>query len=218
MITFPQIEILGDVESMAVLLSQSIKPKSEDEVKRWITPERETIIRDCILSAVEEYRTEYSRLRYKHSSRTDASTIHDLMLWNVESRFENDPEVRCMRKRNLFTLNFGNGDVIIRFKKMDKRLNTHNNHTQQSFEFSHQITLFEPSINLNAGYQFVGLGVKVFITCPIDSKNNSWVWELTVVPSENVHEMPKKETPAPRREFKAKKESVVDEEGKPTTN
>jgi hypothetical protein len=83
---------------MAVLLSQGSKQDPGKEVKRWITPEREVAIRGCILSAVDEYRSKYSELRHKHCGRTDASIIHNLMVWNIKHRFENDPEVRCKTK------------------------------------------------------------------------------------------------------------------------
>jgi hypothetical protein len=116
----------------------------------------------------------------------------------------------------------GNGDVIIRFKKLDKKFNTHNIPTQQSMEFNNQIRLFEPSpsVNLNAGYQLVGLDVKAYITYPVDTKNNSWIWELTFVPAKPVLEMPPKKTPAPERKVsqRGEKESGVNEEGKSETN
>lgn len=164
---------------------------NKEQIKRWITPERETTIRNCIVSAFNEYRTKYGALRHKHTPRTSASIIHDLIVWNIKDQFDNYPQTKCLIKQNLFLLIIGNGDVIIRFKKFNKKLFTHNIPTQQSFDFSHQMTLFKPSVNLNAGYQLDGLDLKVYITCPIDMKRNSWIWELTVVPAAPVLQLHK---------------------------
>lgn len=208
---------------MHVFLPQGTGHKSKEDVKRWITPERESAIRDCILSAVEEYREKYSGLRQKHSPRTAASTIHDLIEHNIKARFYGDPDVKFVKHRNLFMLIFGNGDVVMRFKKLDGKLNASNIPTRQSQNFSQQMfmyqtSLFEPSINLNAGYQLLeGIDVKAYITCPTDYRHYSWAWELApIAEAQNVIPIPQQEEVAQQREWKGK-EGLGDDEKERST-
>jgi hypothetical protein len=92
---------------------------SEAFVRQHLTPEHERIILDCIRTAIDEYRNKYAKLRYKHSSRTEASIINDLIIANIKEKYGNFPNTYYVSKNNLFVLGINNGAVIIRFKKMD---------------------------------------------------------------------------------------------------
>lgn len=154
------------------------KMSSLEFTKKHITPERANAIYHCITSAVHSYWTKYSDLRIQHTLRTDSSIIHDWIVANIKAEFHNWPGAHCCTVNNLFLLGFDNGAVYMRFKKMDKRMRVHNIPTQQSFQFANQLTFFEPSVNLNAGYLIKGLDVKVFLACPESTRSNNWVWEL----------------------------------------
>lgn len=177
---------------------------SEEFVKRHITSERSKLIYQCITSAIQEYRTEYAKLRIKHTPRTEASIIHDLIKNNVTEAFKDDPNTYTTTVRNLFKLGINNGSVIIRFKKMDKRRRVHNIPTQQSFDFNNQLCLW-PSTNINAGYYLNGLEIEVFVACPESNSKNSWVWAIHPDAPQATHEIPVEQLsgtnrrPTPRR-------------------
>lgn len=151
---------------------------SEDFVKQHITPDRSSALHGCIISALNEYRTKYAELRYKHSACTEANIIHDLIVANIKDEFEHDINTYHVTKSNLFLLGINNGAVVIRFKKMDKNRIVHNGLTRQSFEFNNQLNLFGPSININAGYFLNGLEIEVYVACPENNKRNFWTWPI----------------------------------------
>lgn len=171
------------------LLYTSNNFHSEAFAKKYLTPQRTALIHECITSALQEYRTSYSGLRIKHSSRTEASIIHDLIINNIKEKFSDDPNTYVVTKRNLFILGINNGSVLIRFKKMDKHQRVHNIPTQQSFNFNNQLSFFGPSININAGYVPNGLEVEVFIACPENNKKNFWAWPIKPMVSGSIHEI-----------------------------
>jgi hypothetical protein len=163
----------------------------EEAIRCYLTPERLNAIYECISNALQMYDDDYTTLRFKHSPRTHASVIHDLMVDNIKKRFANDHKVNCFYKKGLFHLLVDNGDIVIRFKKLDRNLRTHNIPTQQSFNFTHQMSMFNPpATNLNAGYQTVGLKHRILITCPNSHKSNAWVLELSPATTATVIQMP----------------------------
>lgn len=154
---------------------------TQEEANCYITPERENIIRECITLAIDEYLSAYAELRHKHSTRTDANIIHDLIVWNVKNKFQDEQGAIYGTKRNCFKLVLDNA-IVIRFKKLNYARKAQKNcPSSQLFGFE-QLSLVRASTNLNAGYQQDGLDIRVFITCPVDNKSNLWEWELNVMP------------------------------------
>jgi hypothetical protein len=167
------------IPELAYPINEHSDFNSETFVKQHITTDRATVIYQCIIAAINEYRTQYAGLRQKHSARTEASIIHDLIVNNIKNNFKDDHNTYCVTKRNLFLLGINNGAVIVRFKKMDKHLKVSNIPTQQSFDFNNQqFYLFGPSININAGYVPNGLELDVYFACPENNNKNSWSWPI----------------------------------------
>lgn len=161
---------------------------TEEEFREYIPKDIEEAIYSCITSAIKDHKEQYRDLNYRHSGRTNANIIHDLIVHNVKTYFQNRQDTRCYTKRNCFQLVINNGSdfgkiCIIRFKKLNKnRIASHNIPQYQISEYE-QMNLLGPTANLNAGYMFTGLDVSLFITSPSDSKRNEWEWELSIVAS-----------------------------------
>lgn len=155
-----------------------VESQSEHFVKQHLNLKRLDLIRDCILAAVQTYNDDYEGLNVIHSARTKASTINDHIVNNIKNAFQDDPDVHFVYKRQSFRACVENGAVNIRFKKMDKKMRVHSIPTQQALAFNCQGVLFEPSVNINAGYVSDGLDIKIVLACPQNSNKNYWKWEL----------------------------------------
>jgi hypothetical protein len=142
----------------------------------------------CIRAALGEYATDYAKLRYRHSKRSEASLIHDLMVRQFEREFgnarDNSGRDGVHRRGNARLALFMGGQYQAKLKKMDGARRTRNIPTQAALRFQWQ----EPQLtfeqipcptNLNIGYQPPGDGTlassKVWVTCP---HGNVLAWSL----------------------------------------
>jgi len=125
--------------------------------------------------------------KHEHTPRSRASLIHDFMIINAESEFINYPGVSIHDSRGLVLFNFGD-EIMLRFKKMDRRLRPANIPTQQAlaFEEQGQLPLFQnypPATHVTAGYvpndAWTQIDQKI-ITC---YKGNELEWVLPIEPS-----------------------------------
>ncbi len=156
---------------------------SKEEAMKYITEEVTQIIFNSINSSIDEYKEKYKELKYKHSSRTDSSIIHDLIKHNVMMNFSGRTDIHYATKRNCFRLLVGNDDIgryfVIRFKKMNKLFLANRNIPKLKETGFEQLTFLNPCTDLNAGYFMDGLNnPKILLTCPSSTKNNEWEWEL----------------------------------------
>lgn len=143
----------------------------------------------CVRGALDDYTTQYAALRYKHSKRTQASIIHDLMVARFSEEFgaaergvANDVAVHS--KGNLRLIVAAGGKYKIKMKKLDSKLAAKNIPTQAALRFVWQQLSFvhvpNPT-NLFVGYQVANdaelTASKVWITCPAGNVVG-WEWEL----------------------------------------
>lgn len=165
---------------------------TEEELIEYIPSEIASKICNCIAASIEEHRTKYSELNHRHSARTNASIIHDLMVDNIKQIFpSNNGQIFHVTQRNCFQLVITQDDVtgkvsIVRFKKFDKNKIAHNNIKQQRLQMEGQLGLLGEETSLNAGYMIRGLDVSFLITKPYDKNNNEWDCELTFDPINNI--------------------------------
>lgn len=160
------------------MLFFDVGAESEDYAKKYLSPGRLDSIRDCIQSAFQTYHNDYVGLSSCHSARTKACIINDIIVDNVKKTFQADADIRFLYKKQSFRISIDNGAVNIRFKKMDKKLRVHSIPTQQALEFNCQGILFEPSVNINAGYVPNGLDIRIVVACPKNGATNHWKWEI----------------------------------------
>jgi hypothetical protein len=185
---------------------------SEEEFREYIPKDVEEALYNCISNAVTEHQEKYKTLNYRHSPRTNASIIHDLIIDNVRRSFQGRSNARYFTKKNCFQLVISDKDInervsVIRFKKLNQKKIASKNVPHQTMAGYEQISLLGPSINLNAGYLLHGLDVSFFVTRPYDSKNNEWEFQLLVKqaakPADVVY-LPQNESGLPERKPKTK--------------
>lgn len=143
----------------------------------------------CVRGALSDYTNQYAALRYRHSKRTQASIIHDLMVARFTDEFGGAErgvanEVALHSKGNLRLIVAGGGKYKIKMKKLDRNLAAKNIPTQAALRFVWQQLSFiqVPSpTNLFIGYQVANdaelTASKVWITCPAGNVVG-WDWEL----------------------------------------
>ncbi|OPY82520.1 MAG: hypothetical protein A4E65_00820 [Syntrophorhabdus sp. PtaU1.Bin153] len=152
---------------------------SEDDFRRAIG-EYFTEIQDCITAGFNRWFEIPVEFRVIASGRTRASFIHDAIKNEAQSRFAYVPSIELMEVRNLFLIKFGE-EVLLRFKKFDKRFRPQNIPTGQTRLFSQQgiqESLFGVpfATKVIAGYQTDIAHAEIQwtgITCP-DGKHYHW--------------------------------------------
>jgi hypothetical protein len=181
----------------------------------------------AVRAALAEYVTDYVALRHKHSKRTRASVLHDLMVKQLDKEFPVDPnkpvpDVMVMPRGNLNLLVVFLGKYKIRIKKFGSRLRTSNIPTQACLDFERQesFAAIPDATNLNLGYQPLDdatlLTSRVWLTCP-NGSGVHWYKELPLTMAEserpvdlNAHrpaavKPPKKRRAALKQENKSEK-------------
>jgi len=143
----------------------------------------------CVRAALAEYVEKYATVRHKHSRRTDASILHDLMASQFKSEFgaagDKLGPVFVDTKGNLVQVVALQGKYKAKLKKLDAKLFTRNVPTVSSLKFVWQQTSFveiPAATNIHIGYQLptteASFGAsKVWVTCP-NGDEVGWSWEL----------------------------------------
>ncbi|MCY1018255.1 hypothetical protein [Pyxidicoccus sp. MSG2] len=202
--------------------------KTRPQAEAELAPHVKTMCA-IVQGALEEYVRDYAQLRHKLSARSQSSIINDLMVFLSKERFAENPEVKVVKKRGSFLVNFASG-YLIKLKKLDKNLRAANIPTQAVFDFNNQTQAKEPfqaelpgmppaPTNLHVGYQLLGIALtssKVWIVCP--GAEEGWSWEITaetdgvVVPLDTTAQEKEKPTRTKRR-FKPKAEPGPTDQG-----
>jgi hypothetical protein len=171
-----------------------LKPIGKDDAKRIINPHLGKIKR-AVSSSISNYLTgkQYAAVRHSHSTRSDASIIHDLIIGEIENEF-NDVEGVChQRKNKLFCLVIDD-KVILRFKKFNNNLLGSGINTNQLIAFNLQdpvqleFTNMPPHGLLYVGYRLNDLNTGIndlHITYRYSNKN-VWTWNITYVENEDI--------------------------------
>jgi hypothetical protein len=178
------------------------------------------VLRGLVRSALSEFHTTHRELRANYSARTEASIIHDYMVW--QAKIAGFPwKVR----RNLFL--FRLGDYAVKPKKLDTFLRPRNVPTQLVLQFEQQraLRLFDDLdlTHLFLGYQRNGAELvtsSIWLVCP-DGRQIKWAAELRADAAAGSIEIAAPSTPgqlvgAPVKRVKAKvaKPKTIPEEAK----
>lgn len=142
----------------------------------------------CVRKALDEYVKGYKKLRRRHSKRTQASIIQDLMVAAAEDEFGSAErgvakDVAVYTKGNLRFIAVNGGLYKIKLKKLDQHRAASNIPTQAALSFCQQMCFdsIPSSTNLHLGYQVLNDAAltesKVWIACPTGSAVG-WEWEL----------------------------------------
>jgi hypothetical protein len=136
------------------------------------------ILRGLVLSALNDFNTDHRELRARYSARTEASIIHDYMVWHAKRA-----GLDWKFKRNLFLFRVGDG-YSVKPKKLDAQLRPRSAPTQLALQFERQrfMNLFDDLdlTHLFLGYQRDGAELitsSIWLVCP-DGRRIKWAAEL----------------------------------------
>jgi hypothetical protein len=135
-------------------------------------------LRGFVSSALENFVGEHAPFRVKYCRRTEASIIHDYIIWHAkQASFPHQV------KRNLFLLNVEN-DYRVKPKKLDSSLRPRNIQTNLVLEFERNrgLRLFDDLdlTHVFLGYQRDGvelLNSPIWLVCP-QGRRVKWAVEL----------------------------------------
>lgn len=155
-----------------------------------------------ISQAINEAISEFDRdpLKLFYCRRTRSSAINDLITHKAMAKFFNNPGVR-VRTRSGCTYFIIRDRFLLRFKKLNKNLQTSNIPTNQSNLFLQQDSLFEelpdPMTNIFAGYTWDTANNNlsgIYLTCPL-GKTNEWAYPVSLTVAEIIPITIKSPTP-----------------------
>lgn len=177
---------------------------SQSEADIILEPYKESL-RLCVSMAWRYYNEHYGHVHHLHTPRTRASILHDLMVHNARKNFEGKPGIEMRDMRGLFLL-IVDGQLLIRFKKLDEDKMSRSIPTRQTEDFLAQMDL--PGMPPRAtaiivGYELNRLQTEmaaITVTCP-NGSYNAWYFELSEgTPSAEVVELPvEPKTPSQKR-------------------
>lgn len=140
-------------------------------------------LRGLVKRALEDFLKDHKMLRARYCARTEASLIHDNMVWYAKLT-----GLAWKLRRNLFLLRVDR-DYAVKPKKLDNRLRPRNIQTQLVLDFDRQraIRLFDDLdlTHLYLGYQLDGaelLTASIWLVCP-EGKGIRWAAELRDEPA-----------------------------------
>lgn len=157
---------------------------TKQEAQQILGPYEASLFRIPI-NAVRDYVQAYSGVKFNHTKRTDASTIHDLMVTHAINELDVLPEFTLKESYGLryFQLSSDPYSVVLRFKKFDGRKLASNILTQQAFSFMNQaeeLPGMPPMARIQIGYILTPTRTAVqgvYATLPHEGRN-IWAWEL----------------------------------------
>lgn len=164
-----------------------LRPIGKNEAKKIINPYRNKI-ESAVNKSIKHYLTgeEYATVRFRHTPRTDASIIHDLIVDEIENEFLDVTGTYFQRKKNLFCLVIDD-KVILRFKKFNDNLLGSGINTRQLIAFNLQDSAQLDLPDMPAdGLLYVGYRLNELKTNLKDlhityryNKYNVWTWDIT---------------------------------------
>jgi len=175
-----------------------------------------THLRGIVRQALDEFIRDHKALRYRYSSRSEASIIHDYMVW-----FAKQAGFSWQVKRNLFLFEVGQ-DFRVKPKRLSKQFQTSNIPTRLALQFEDQrpLKLFDDLdlTNVFLGYQCDGPEIANWSIWLVEPKGKGikWAADLSAVtpatqvsiavattPDESTaRRIRPKQTPAVKREAK----------------
>jgi hypothetical protein len=173
------------------------------------------------------YHLDYAALLHRHSTRSRATIVHDLIVDDARNRFGQTPGVTIDERRGLFLLNF-EGRALLRFKKLGRNLRPHSTPTIQTSLFDDQEPLQALMASLPlphmpttpthvyAGYALSANGLELkglYLVCP-QGQRNVWVDELPRPQVSRLEpiDLPLIEQPSPSRRFRVRREEPEKDE------
>lgn len=189
----------------------------EDDARQRLASYRE-IIAKCVKAGWQRWKDLSPSDRYPLSSRSRATVVYDFICHEIRHAFSEVPGVNIMKIHGMLVLNF-NGEIILRFKKLDSAYRTGNIRTrhQESYSLQLQLPHLPPqATRLVAGYQLDRLQVDlkdIQVTHPI-GRNVMWHFsildqaespQVLLVPE--MPDQPFQPTSPPRVRAKSKKPS-----------
>ena len=137
-----------------------------------------------VSDALAAYMKDHGALRRTYSARSESSLIHDYIKQEVKKHFASE------EKRNLFLGYIGK--YCFKVKKLDTRLKTRNQQTQQVMDFLEQrmLDIFDhaPTVNLHLGYQKNPIELRasrVWLVRP-EGRKVDWMWDLSAEHADTV--------------------------------
>lgn len=114
--------------------------------------------------------------------RSQAATLYALMVWELEHHFANVPGVTTSKKGGFLTVNFKDV-LLLRFKKVDKQLRSHNIMTRQQTLFRLQLVLpgFPDVTRADLGYQLDKLRINLQNLVVVCHTGDELEWSLPVM-------------------------------------
>ena len=113
----------------------------------------------------------------KPTPRMRANVVHDLMVEEARKRFRNLPDVDVVDPPPRFLLRF-EGRILVHFKKLDRRLRSHNYPTQLALAFGQQYQLpgIPDGTRITVGYLLDELCTEVNSVHAVLRKGNEIAW------------------------------------------
>jgi hypothetical protein len=138
-----------------------------------------TALRECVRLALDDFTTDHRDLRVRYSARTEASIIHDNMVWYAKDRFP------WKLKRNLFLIQVGR-DFVAKLKKINAGWRVSGIQTQLflNFDTQQQMQLFDDLdlTHLYLGYERDHVEIsksKIWLVCPDGKHGFKFIADLT---------------------------------------
>jgi hypothetical protein len=141
-------------------------------------------LRGIVRQALDEFVKDHRALRYRYSTRSEASIIHDYMVW-----FAKQAGFAWKVKRNLFLFEVGQ-DFRIKPKRLSKNFQTSNIQTRLVLQFEDQrpLRLFDDLdlTNVFLGYQCDGPEIANWSIWLVEPKRKGIKWAADLSGSETA--------------------------------
>ena len=163
--------------------AQSNSLLSVEDAKVILDPHLQKL-QECITGGWDAWHRDYGHRHHVLCSRTRASIVYDEIRHLAEKKFTDCEGTRVIPKRGFFLLYIGD-EIVLRFKKLDKRGLTRNLPTRQQrlFEAQRSIKGILPGTYLNAGYQLDDLQQlihRTMVSCQ-HQRSIQWTIELSEI-------------------------------------
>ena len=189
--------------------------KDEDGVRQYLGGHLDTL-RDCIETGFYRYYNLPGDVLNDMIPRARAMIIHTFIIREAERKFDGIPGVHVLNWKGLFLINFEK--VQVRFKKLNRRLQSNNILTSQTVAYACQETLpgIPPAINLVAGYQpdkFHTDIEAIAIVCPNGTKYHWFIPLDSTLKSAVPLRTENEDGGAERKKLPSVKEGIINEKG-----